>query len=137
MGWVTNRGHCTLDYVLEDLYEIIQQDVEEINEILKHDKKGYQYIVGMKDGVVIVAAFLQGKKVPTRRIIFEKVEGILRSDRIKVRSDPKYLASFSITWSWNAETDCCDFSIQGEKVTLQEISRTALEAAFFENPVNP
>ena len=133
--WVVDRGHCTLDYVLYDLYSVLERDVEAMNEMLKKEKRGHRYVVGAKGDVVVVAAFEGDNETPVRRIIFKKVRGTFRSSRIEGSSDPGGLASFSVRWKWNKETSNCDLSIQGEQVSLQDISRTALEFAFFENPI--
>ena len=135
MSWVTDRGRCTLDHILEDLYLIIQQDVQAMNELLQQEKQPYQYDAVLADDRLIVFTTFDEAESPVRRIIFTKKSGTIRSDRITVESNPRGLASFTITWAWNVETSECQLFAHGAHVTIQEVSRMALETAFFDQPV--
>ena len=129
--WVSARAKCNLDLAFAALFEIIERDISEAQNVLGERLQGYSFEIE-QNGEGVKHRIRVSRKPPARSYGFsEKSVTFEKSaDSISVTGDlPE---PFEVVPEWDAQSASCKLRINRESHEAWQISQRALEALIFD-----
>ena len=129
-GWVLARATCTLEWIFDEITNTMESDIREFNNLSPKRRYDRRF-----DSSPIQDTAFEVYRVPLNAVrgrMKAGQDGILvqkAGASIKVTRDRVSL--LTITPRWNEETLTCDLLVEGEPVSIWQISQKILGNFFF------
>ena len=143
-SWVLERAReeeaeegCTPAQLLRTLADEVKQDVAAMNRLSDKRRRGFKHcLLESKDIDKRLRSFVvQRQEKGGSMFSDEKSTFALEGNGIRIT--PHNASPFLLVPHWDRSNACCRYCLDGAVVTLQDVSRRALEHLLFNDPPSP